>query len=231
MTGVQTCALPISGASVLDRLGLPKGDISVDTSKQLIAQSTLRAGEQFTVGPASGPATTITIAANETLDTLAVKIQRASGSQVTATVSTIAGQSTLKIVPAYGSSVVKLSAGPDGKNALATLGLTEGIVAKIITIKGVIKQGDGGNKIYGLGLSSTLNIDSAAQISHAKAVVGTSLGIVRRAYQDLVTAATPHTPAAAAAAAGKKGVVPPYLSSELANLTAGLRRLTAGIKA
>ncbi|WP_394764368.1 hypothetical protein [Phenylobacterium sp.] len=221
-------AVDTTGASVLDRLGLPKGVLGVDTSKQLTAQSTLRAGEQFTVGSATGPSTTITIAANETLDTLAVKIQRASGSQATATVSNIGGQYQLKIVPAYGSSVVKFGAGPEGKNALTTLGIPEGVLSKTTTTKGVTKQTDGGSKIYGLNLSSTLNIDDAAQISHVKAVVLASMGVVRRAYQDLVIAATPQTGAAKAANGKPAGTVPQYLTNELANLTAGLQRLTGG---
>ena len=227
LTAVTALAVDTTGASVLDRLGLPKGTLGADGSKQLTAHSALRAGEQFTVGPINGPAITITIASNETLDTLATKIQRASGSQATATVTTVAGQFQLKIVPAYGTSVVKFGAGPSGKNALTALGIPEGVLAKTTTTKGVSRPADGGSKIYGLNLSSTLNIDSAAQISHVKATVVAALGVVRRAYQDLVTAATPHS-AATAAANGKKGQVPPYLTSELANLKAGLERLTAG---
>jgi hypothetical protein len=107
---------------------------------------------------------------------------------------------------------------------LTTLGLPEGMLnLTTITKAGATVPADGGPKIYGLGLSSTLNIDSAAQISHARAVVGAAMGIVRRAYQDLVTAASPQT---AAAANGKTGTVPAYLSAQLANLQAGLARLS-----
>jgi hypothetical protein len=58
------------------------------------------------------------------------------------------------------------------------------------------------------------------------------MGVIRKAYQDLVTAATPVNPAQAAAnaaaASGKTGTVPQYLTNELANLQAGLARLTGG---
>ena len=225
-------AVDTTGSSILDRLGLPKGNLGVDTSQQLSAQSTLRPGEQFTVGSGTGPPTTITIDPGETLDTLAVKIQRASGQNAIAKVNKTATSSTLTITPAFGSSVVKLGAGPDGKNALATLGLPEGVLAQTVTANGTTTQADGGPKIYGLGLQSTLNIDSAAQISHVKAVVISAMGVIRKAYQDLVTAATPQNPAQvaanAAAAAGKTGTVPQYLTNELANLQAGLARLTGG---
>jgi hypothetical protein len=221
-------AVDTSGSSILDRLGLPKGTLTGDTSQQLTAQSSLRPGEQFTVGTGTGPATTITIDPAETLDTLALKIDRASGYQALATITTISGQKQLKIVPANSTQTVTLGAGPTGKNALTTLGLPEGLLSLTTTTNGVTTPADGGSNIYGLGLSSTLNIDSAAQISHARAVVGAAMGIVRKAYQDMVTAATPQTPASAAAANGKTGTVPAYLTAELANLQAGLARLTGG---
>jgi hypothetical protein len=233
-TGKDGMAVPTSiavdttGASILDRLGLPKGAIGVDTSQQLTAQSSLRVGEQFTIATSNSPPVKITIDKGETLDTLATKIQRASGFQALAKVTTVSGQRSLKIVPANGTNTVTLGAGAAGKNALDTLGLPEGLLHMNTTKNGVTMPADGGSKIYGLGLSSTLNIDSAAQISHARAVVGSAMGVVRRAYQDLVTAATPKTAATAAAAAGKTGKVPQYLTNQLANLHAGLARLTGG---
>ena len=95
----------------------------------------------------------------------------------------------------------------------------------LTTVKnGVIVPADGGGKIYGLGLSSTLNIDNAVQVSHARASVGAAMGVVRKAYQDLVNAATPQ--GTGAAEHGKTGKVPAYLIAELANYRAGLARLT-----
>jgi hypothetical protein len=228
MVAPTAIAVDTTGASILDRLGLPKGAIGLDTSDQLTAQSSLRPGEQFTVAAGTGPATTVTIDPGETLDTLALKIQRASGFDALATVTTIAGQRQLTITPANSEMTVTLGAGPAGKNALPTLGLPEGMINQTTTSNGVTSPADGGSTIYGLGLSSTLNIDSAAQISHARAVVGAAMGIVRKAYQDLVNAATPKTPASVAAANGKTGTVPQYLTNELANLQAGLARLTGG---
>ena len=221
-------AVDTTGSSFLDRLGLPKGAIGLDTSQQLTAQSSLRPGEQFTISTGPGPATKITIDKGETLDTLALKISRASGFQALATVTTVAGVKSLSIAPANSTQAVTLGAGPTGKNALTTLGLPEGLLSLTTTTNGVTSPADGGPNIYGLGLSSTLNIDSAAQISHARAVVGSAMGIVRKAYQDLVTAATPKTAASEAAANGKTGTVPQYLTDELANLQAGLARLVGG---
>lgn len=222
-------AVDSSGASVLDRLGLPKGAIGGDPSQQLTAQSSLRPGDQFTVGVANGVTNTITIDPGETLSTLAAKIQRASGSEATATVTTnLSGQQQLSIKPAFANSLVVIGAGPAGKNALTTLGIPEGELSQTTFTNNQTLPADGGKKIYGLGLSSTLNLDSAPQIAHAQAVIAAAEGVVRQAYKDLVSANTPQTPAQKAAAnnSSANNPVPTYLSTELANLQAGLARLT-----
>jgi WD40 repeat protein len=232
MASPTAIAVNTTGASALDRLGLPSGTLGGDTSQQLTAQSSLRAGEQFTVSAGSGPPTTITIKASDTLATLATEIQRASGSEATATIVNLGSSSKLTITPAYASALVTLGAGPAGNNALATLGLPEGVLNQTVTANDVTTPADGGSDIYGLGLSSTLDLTSKSQISLAKASIGAAMGEVRQAYQQLVTDETPTNPAqkaAAAAANGSSGgTVPAYLTNEIANLNAGLARLTAG---
>ena len=107
-----------------------------------------------------------------------------------------------RITPAYAASTVTFGAGPDRQErARRTLGLPEGVLSQTITANGTTSPADGGKTIYALGLASTLNIDNAAQISHAKAVVAAAQGVIRRAYQDLVTAATPQNAGAEGAAA------------------------------
>jgi hypothetical protein len=217
-----------TGASALDRLGLPKGALPLGDSEQLTAQSSLRAGDQFTIRTGRGGiAHTITIDQGETFDTLVQKIQRTTGFEATAKVSTsLDGLRQIRIVPAYAQATVELGSGPDGKNALTTLGLSEGLINLTQTHNGVTTPADGGNKIYGLGLSSTLNLDSAVQITHALATVSGAMVVVRQIYRDLVTAATPKSPLDAARAAGKAGKAPAYLTNQVANLQAGLARLT-----
>jgi hypothetical protein len=230
MDAVTSIAVDTTGSSVLDRLGLPKGVLGVDTSQQLSAQSTLRPGDQFTVASGAGPPSTVTIDPGETLATRAVKIQRASGSEATATVSNLGGGlQQLSIVPAYAQATVTIGPGPTGKNALTTLGIPEGVISETVTNSaGVTSAADGGSTIYGLGLSGTLNLNSSDQIKHAQASISAAMGVIRTAYQALVTAASPKTPATVAQAAGKTGTVPAYLTAQIANLNAGLARLTGG---
>ncbi|THD58042.1 hypothetical protein [Phenylobacterium sp.] len=231
MADPTVIAASSTGASVLDRLGLPTTTLGTPASQELTSISSLRAGDQFTVAAGSGPPVTITIGASDTLATIGQEIQRASGNQATATVTKNAsGQQTLVVTPAYTSASVTLGPGPNGENALPMLGLPEGMLNQTVTNNGVTMPADGGSKIYGLGLSGTLNLSSASQITQAQAGIDAAMGIVREAYQDMVTAETPKAPGAttAAAQANSGGTVPAYLTSEIANLQAGLARLTGG---
>jgi hypothetical protein len=214
-----------TGASVLDRLGLPAGTLVTADSQQLMAQSSLRPGEQFTIKTGSGPANAITIDPSETWDTLVQKINRASGFEATASVfHSLDGTTQLKVVPTYGEITVVLGPGPLGKDALSTLGLAEGDINLSKQANGKTVPADGGAKIYGLGLSSNLNLNDASQISHALAQVSASLGVVRTAYRDLVNLENPPPKNAG----NTNASVPTYLTNQIANLQAGLARLTGG---
>jgi hypothetical protein len=229
MATPTSIAVSSTGASVLDRLGLPTGSIGGDTSQQLTSESSLRAGDQFTIATGNLPPTTITIDPGETLQTLATKIGRATGSNAVATITTsLTGAQSLSIKPAYAQAQITLGAGPTDKNALATLGLPEGVLSlTTINSQGQSAPADGGAPIYGLGLSSTLNLSDATQISHAQAVIAQAMGVVRTAYQNLVAAATPQTAAQKLAATNKSAsnAVPTYLTNQIANEQAGLARL------
>ncbi|HEY0437216.1 MAG TPA: hypothetical protein VGC92_11275, partial [Phenylobacterium sp.] len=197
-------------------------------SQQLTAQSSLRPGTQFTI-KAGGLTKTITIDVGETLDTLATKIQRGSGFEATVKVSTgLTGNRSLRITPTYTQVLLELGPGPAGKDALAGLGLPEGVINLTKITDNGTRPADGGPKIYGLGLSANLNLNDASQISHALAQVNTAMGVVRQAYRDLVDAATPKSALQQAQAAGKGGKAPAYMNDRLANLQAGLARLSGG---
>ena len=238
-TGKDNMASPVAiaaaptGSSVLDRLGLPSGTLTTAESQLLTSQSSLRAGDTFMVGPGDGIATKVTIDANETLKTLATKIQRASGFQATVTVATnLNGQQQLRIVPVNPRMTVQIGAGTADKDALALLGLPEGVVRSTTTnAAGQSVPGDGKSQLYGLGLSNNLNLTDPAQITHALAQISAAMGVVRRAYQDLVAAATPKSNLPPQAAASANGPVPTYLTNQIANLQAGLARLTGGTSA
>jgi len=214
-----------TGASVLDRLGLPSGTLTTTDSQELVAQSSLRPGDQFTLTGGGGLPKTVTIDPGETFETLIQKINRASGFEATASVfHNLDGTKQLKIVPTYGSITVQVGPGPVGKDALQTLGLSEGTINLTQVVKGKVVPADGGSKIYGLGLSQNLNLNDPTQITHTLASVATAMGNVRTAYRDLTNAENPPP----ANAGNANGAVPTYLQNQIANLQAGLARLTGG---
>jgi hypothetical protein len=224
-------AVAPTGASVLDRLGLPTGELSFDDTQQITAISSLRAGDSFTVSTNGGPPSTVTIASDETLDTLKLKIQRASGYSAKVTVESTSDGRQLSIEPANTHAIIQFGPGKAGFDALEALGIPEGVVRSTTTDAGKTVPADGKAQIYGLTLESDLNLSDDAQISHALAVLAAAQGSIRNAYKDLVDAATPQSQKnaqAAASSASAGGSVPAYLTNQIANYQAALDRLTGG---
>lgn len=212
------------GASVLDRLGLPTGEIDQKDSKRLIDATSLRVGDRFQVSPANGGrAVTVTIEARDTLQTLARKIEQASGMKLKVTVASdkegpagagvqsgvSGGFQRLSITARDGKTGAVLTAGEPGRDALAGLGLTPGYV-------GPAGSGDGDVKTFGLNLSRTLNLADPASVKAAGEALQGALKAVRDAYRALA----PQSPASSAS-----GTVPAYLTNQLANYQAALARL------
>jgi hypothetical protein len=223
-------AVDAGGASALDRFGLPTGLLGGDTSQQLSAVTSVRAGDQFQVRNGdNGAKTTVTIDLGETLDTLSTKITRALGFQASVKVSTtLGGTRALTIKPINDRDTLELFGGPKGKDALSLLGLPEGVIRNTTVDKnGAVVPSDGKGQIYGLALDDGLNLDTASAMSHVAAQLATAMGVIRQAYKDLQAAATPDSVKAAqkAATAAASGTVPAYLTAQIANYQAGLNKL------
>lgn len=214
-------AVDTTGASVLDRIGLPKGELDLTDSQRITAHSGLRPGDQFTVKSGLGATGTVTIEAADTLDTLAQKIRRASGFQAKITISTVDGLRSLRIEPTSDRATLEFGAGKTDKDGLALLGIPEGIVRKTRTVDGKTVPADGKSVIYGLGLDSALNLDDETERAHALAEIGAAMGKLRQVYKDLKDIAFPPPPTSAAVT----GRVPAYLSGQIANYQAALARL------
>jgi hypothetical protein len=217
-----------TGASVLDRMGLPDGVMNPAGSQQLSAVSSIRTGDQFTVQSEGGVKQTITIDPGETLDTLATKIKRATGFEVNITLSTTSAGRKMMIAPVNDRTSIEFGPGKAGKDALAALGIPQGVIRNTTTDdNGKTVPADGGGQIYALGIPNTLNLSDPDQVSHALAQVAAAVVTLRGAYQDMVVAATPKSQQVQAAKP-ITGTVPAYLSAQIANYQAGLARLTGG---
>lgn len=213
-------SLSAGGASVLDRLGLPQGQIMQPESKLLTVATSARVGDQFTITPAvGGRAVTVTIDAKDTLESLAKKIGTASGRQLEAKVITDLKAKPvvqrLEIKTAANKEGAIISAGAIGKDALGALGLTPGYV-------GPVKPDKDATKTFGLNLSNRLNLNDPASIKAAIDSLAQAMTAVRSAYRSLApqTKTTTNTQTANASSTG-------YQQTQLANYQAALNRLMA----
>jgi hypothetical protein len=204
------------GASVLDRLGLPQGEIMQADSKLLTVATSARVGDQFSITPAGGGrALTVTIEAKDTLDTLAKKISVASGRQLEAKIVSDLKSNPptqrLQITPAANREGAVITAGPAGKDALAALGLTPGLISKTATSD---------KKTIGLNLPNTLNLNDAASIKAANDALAAALTAVRSGYRALAPSDGTITNTQT-----NKGSSTVYQQTQLANYQAALSRL------
>jgi hypothetical protein len=219
-----TLAVASGGASVLDRLGLPKGEIDQSDSKRLIDATSARVGDRFYISPPDGGRQiSVTIEAKDTLATLARKIEIASAGKLKASVvseggavtgregeitTTTGGFQRLSITARNGKTGAVLTAGETGRDALAGLGLSPGYIGA--------SSGDDVVKTFGLDLPAGLTLNDAASAKTAGERLQTAMKAVRDAYRAL-------NPATNAPGAG--GPVPAYLTNQLANYQAALARL------
>ncbi|HWE44617.1 MAG TPA: transcriptional regulator [Caulobacteraceae bacterium] len=218
----QSIAVASNGASVLDRLGLPSGTLQMGDPSNLVTSATsLRAGDKFTVAANGGPPVTVTIEADDTMQTLAKKIARASGSNATVQVLSNGSVAQLNIKPFLQNSSITLGQGPAGEDALGPLGLKAGVIQN--TPASSSSSSSTSKPLSGLGLSTTLNLSSPDSIAVAKSALDQALSTIKIAYLKLISIGQPPANPAASSASG---TVPTYLSNEISNYQAALLRLT-----
>ncbi len=214
--GLTSFALAQTGASVLDRLGLPSGVLEQQDSDALIARTALRAGDAFQVAVDARPAKTVTIGDDETLESLAEQVEAVLRSGGAAKVSSRSEGDKLEITAARGKTVT-LTAGARGEDALGALGLAEGVIASATEEDGKARRKKP-DPAYGLGLSGGLDITSKLGRKLAAEQLGAALSTVQRAHRTL---GEEQSEAFA-------GPAPAYLQKQLANYQAALSRLTGG---
>ena len=219
---LTSLAVDTNAASPLDILGLPKGALATNDAGALTARSALRAGDEFKIGVDGRRLTTVRIGEKDTLATLLVSINRAIGAAGRAEIVKENGVERIKIAPRNGQAI-RIESGRAERDALAALGLTQGIVA-------TNDAGRGALKTYGLGLVG-LKLDSATAITSAKAELSAAISIVRQAYDALLNPNAKELTEAEKALETKRqnmGAAPAYLGTQLANYQAALARLTSG---
>jgi hypothetical protein len=214
----QGVAFDNSGSSVLDALGLPRGQISFNQTVDLTAATTLRAGDSFSIKITGATTRTakITIAQGETLNSLVSKINNELQNAGKASVAYGNGSETLKI--AINSGVIAtLVNGPANSDALSRLGLS----AQTLTNTSSTSSGSSAGSTttaYGLGLPVNTDISTSSGGGAARAQLLSVLSTIQKIYQ---TENAPPAPATVGNGSAS-GPVSSYVTSQLANYSLAL---------
>lgn len=208
------------GDTALGALGLHRGTLNPEASVKLVAQTSLRAGDEFSLKVQGGTVRKVVIEADDTLATLGDRVRRLTGSKASVATTTVAGVTTLHIDAKAGSSVA-LIAGASDKDALAKLGIEPGRLAvPPITARNAPRVHPGGN--FGLALTDALNVttakDAAASLTVLKSAISTTQTAYRSLYWDAGKAALTN--------GAKSTALTPAQSAQLASYRAALDRLT-----
>lgn len=222
-------AVSAAGASALDLFGLPSGTMEFKQSDRITTATAARAGDTFQIRTRErGPLTTITIEANDTLETLADKIKRASGFRAKVETVTNGDNRVLKISPALNTATIEVVAGKGGTDVLTALGLSGGVVRATKTESGKTVSADGGGQVYGLQLPPELDLTTEAGRKNANVVITRALSQIRTAYRETSDAAKGISSDDSKTSGKTDGTVPKYLTDQVANYQAALNRLTGG---
>ncbi len=210
----RSIAIDPQGGSVLDTLGLPRGAISLDPSRDVTAQSSARAGDFFYVSVNGLDPHRVTVEAGDTLRSLATRIAGTLALKGTAKVTHGAAGDELTI-QANAGSVIELKRGDKSFDALAGLGIEPGKLYN--TTSAQATGATAKDKIvFALGLTPTMSLSTQ---SHARTVVASinqALTAIRGAYQALTS------PASTATASTTSTAVPANVTRQLASYQAAL---------
>jgi len=224
-------AIDAQGSSVLDALGLPRGQISLNQSVDLTSQTTLRAGDSFQIAiQGVGARTpTVTIDSGETLQSLANKVNIALLNTGTASVTFQNGGEALQIKMNAGYTAI-LQSGPADFDALARLGIAAGPItgpAKAGTTSSTSSSSGSStgstSQVFGLGFGGTMDISTATGAGAARAQLQNILSAIRNAYR---SSNTPPS-ATSSTTTQSSGPAPAYLTAQVANYTLALNMLTS----
>ena len=186
-TGLRSEPVRVSGAAggdtVLGALGLHRGALVAVDSAKLVAQTSLRPGDEFSIRVGDGAVRKFTVTADDTLTTLADRIRAITGKKATVSTPKSGDGNVLRIEPVAGTSV-QFIAGPDGKDALTKLGLPEARVTVPVTATAKTPAVTPGGR-YGLDLSEALGIATADDAKIALGRIKQALSMTQTGFRSL----------------------------------------------
>lgn len=178
-SAANTITVDAQGSSVLDRLGLPRGQVSFDESRLITAGSSLRAGDHFFLRVNDGNKLKVTVAAGDTMRSLALKINNAMLLKGTAVVSRTGGDG-IRITANEGNTV-ELIAGSAGLDALAGLGLEP----MRLDANKQIASTAASLRRFSLDLESGMNLEEKIRSKTMVYQLGSAIETIKMAYMTI----------------------------------------------
>ncbi len=164
------------GSSVLDVLGLPRGQVRFDDARTITAGSSVRAGDHFYIRVNEGSKFKVTVEAGETMRSLARKINNVLLLKGTAEVSRTGGDGVK--ITAGEQNVIELIRGSTGADALAGLGLEP---VKLDATKRTASTA-ASVRNFALGLKTDLAIDEKLKANTLTYQLGSAIEVIKTVY-------------------------------------------------
>lgn len=218
-----------TGDSVLDQIGLPQGRVVYADSRVVTDRTSARDGDHFYLSSDGGRRKKITIDSDDTMRALTFKINSALVLDGTADVRRSAAGDQLRIKPGEGTTI-ELFAGADGKDLLKSLGVKPGAIVE--TLSALEDDDDESTSdapsLFALDLPTEMDLSDQEKAEAAYEALESAMFVIQRAYRDLTTPPELKALFDGPQAGRRGGTVPQYMNAQLANLQAGLQRLSQG---
>ncbi|MDA1099964.1 MAG: SBBP repeat-containing protein [Proteobacteria bacterium] len=171
-----------TATSVISRLGLTTGDLPAEPGTEVLSLTTARPGQYFSVRVNGGATKRVEIESDDSLGLLAVKINNAMGQYGSSTLQRGAVDTGLKL-EARNGAVVEIIAGPDGSDALASLGLTAGVLYAAPAGLDDTETDVAKAKIFELGITGDISLKTTRSASEAGVLIDNALREVRKMFR------------------------------------------------
>ena len=217
-----------NGSSVLDNLGLATGVADNSQERDVATQTSLRAGDYFSVSINGGRELKIEYREGDTFSTLANRINTLSTRNLKASVAIGEKGPALKIEAKNGATIDFIS-GKNGRNALSKLGLEErSIISPEILFdlnkdEGIDPEKLGG--VFALRLNNGFAFSTKKEAEYIFTQLENALNVIESAHRSLT-----FDPIRAQILQDSKnnfGPAPAYLQDRLARYQDGLQRVLA----
>ena len=175
-------AYDATASSVISRLGLSTGELPVTAATEVLSLTTARPGQYFSVRVDGGAVKRIEIETDDSLGLLAVKINNAMGRYGSSTIVQGTTDSALKI-EAKNGAVVEIIPGPDGFDALASLGLKEAVLYAEPTGLDDEETEVAEGKVFELGIIGDLSLETRTGAAEVGVLIDNALREVRKMFR------------------------------------------------